>query len=70
MPKSALKEGVNITVKADGKEQTTKVHRKAMAGWIVADVLLGGIIFTGIDFLTGDIYTAHTKTIHYNTTEQ
>jgi hypothetical protein len=66
VPKAALKEGVTISVKSGDKESVTKVRRKAMAGWIIADIFLGGIIAIGIDFLTGNIYTSNPKTVTYS----
>lgn len=69
VPKRALKDGVEITVKADGKEQTTKVHRKVQAGWLILDILTGGI-WVIVDFATGNIYKATPSTVDYNVTKQ
>jgi hypothetical protein len=69
VPKSALKNGVEITTKADGKEQTTKVHRKVQVGWLIVDILIG-IVPLGIDFLTGDIYKANPDRVEYNLEKQ
>jgi len=69
IPKSALRNGVEITAKADGKEQTTKINRKVQVGWLVLDIVTG-LVWLGVDFLTGDIYKASPDRVEYNLEKQ
>jgi hypothetical protein len=69
IPKRALRDGVDVTVKADGKEQTTKVRRKVQVGWLILDIITG-LVWVGVDFATGDIYKATPSRVEHNLEKQ
>lgn len=69
IPKSSIRNEVTLTVKADGKEQTTKVRRKVQAGWVILDILTGAV-WLAVDFITGDIYKASPDKVDYNLQKQ
>ncbi|ADY51473.1 hypothetical protein Pedsa_0901 [Pseudopedobacter saltans DSM 12145] len=60
-----FKNGNSLVVKSNGQEQTFTLKRRVMAGYLIADIILGGFIFTGIDFLTGAIYKGSPEEINY-----
>lgn len=55
-----------IDIKATGYEtQTVTTNRKFSAGFFVLDIFTG-VIWTVIDFATGNLYKQRPKKIHYN----
>jgi len=55
-----------IDIKADGYETATvTTNRKLSVGYLVLDIFTG-IIWTAVDFATGNIYLQKPKKIEYN----
>ena len=55
-----------IDIKADGYEtQTITTNRKLSAGYLVLDIITG-VVWTAIDFATGNIYLQKPNKIEYN----
>lgn len=55
-----------IDIKATGYEtQTVTTNRKFSAGFFILDIFTG-VIWTVIDFVTGNLYKQRPKKIHYN----
>ena len=68
--KGKLRDGANLTIKADGyKDQNAKVGRKMMVGWLVLDIVTG-LVPAIIDLATGNIYKATPSTVKYSLEKQ
>ena len=66
IPKTIKNAQHTIEIKAEGYEtQTITTNRKLSVGYLVLDICTG-IVWTAIDFATGNIYLQKPKKIKYN----
>jgi hypothetical protein len=58
-----------VTVKKEGYKEATVKIEGATSAWIIGNVIFGGIIGCGIDFITGGAYDLKPERVDFNMTK-
>jgi hypothetical protein len=58
-----------VTVKKEGLKEATVKIEGSMSGWVIANIIFGGVIGCGIDFITGGAYDLKPERVDINLTK-